>query len=324
MKPVFAIASLLIISGFALAQEVQKEKPSLSSSIHLRLSGYAQVLYSRWEDGVDSFQMRRARLSLAGEITRKIRFRLQADAVKSPTLVDAQVDFEFSPSAGLRIGQFYVPFSRENRTSSSELETIFRSQVVEQLAPSRDIGSRGRDIGAMLYGRYSFVEYMAGIFNGSGMNKTDTNDKKDFGARVVFEPVRFLSIGGSLYYGRHSETVGSSAVRRNRAGIESSLSWGDLSFKGEYISGQDDLTSKSGWYLQGAYFLSPKTVQVVLRFDSYDPDRDVASDRLDLLTLGLNWYFTDKTKLQVNYQYYWTEGQGKTNSALLAQFQAGF
>lgn len=322
VKAAIGLALVILLLGKASGQESQ-EKPSLYSSVRLHLSGYTQVLYSWWEDGVDSFQVRRARLSLTGEIMRKIRFKLQADAVKSPILVDAQVDFEFSSLFGLRIGQFYLPFGRENRTSSSDLETILRSQVVEKLAPSRDIGSMGRDIGAMAFGRYSFVEYMAGFFNGSGINKADNDDKKDFGARIVVEPFRSLAVGASLYRGEWSEASGSPSVSRHRTGVDARLLLDRISAQAEFVSGEDNITSKSGWYLQAAYFLSRKKVQVLLRFDSYDPDHGTASDRQNRLTLGVNWYLAEKTKLQVNYHNQETDGNGRTNS-LLVQFQAWF
>ncbi len=312
---------LLVAS--ASGQESTEKNPLLST-VKLQLSGYTQVLYSWWEEGVDSFQVKRARLSLSGEIVRKIRFKFQVDAMKSPILVDAQIDFEFSPSVGLRIGQFYVPFSRENRTSSSDLETILRSQVVEQLAPSRDIGSMGRDIGAMLHGKFSFVEYMAGFFNGSGINRADTNENKDFSARVVLRPASFLSAGGSVYSGRHSPAQGGLPFTRNRTGIDAGLDLGAFSARGEFISGQDDQAKKNGWYLQGGYFILARKIQAVCRLDSFDPDNGAVADRSDILTFGLNWFFSEKTKLQVNYNSYRKEGRGASNSALLVQFQAGF
>ena len=312
-----------LLAGPVLGQE-NTEKAPLLSTIRLQLSGYTQVLYSYWEEGVDSFLVKRARLSLSGELAKKIRFKLQADAVKSPILVDAQVDFEFSPSLGLRIGQFYVPFSRENRTSSSEIDTILRSQVVDKLAPSRDIGSPGRDIGAMFFGKFSIIEYMAGFFNGSGVNRADTNEKKDFSARVVLRPASFISAGGSVYSGRHSPAQGDHPFTRDRVGIEAGLDLGAFSARTEYISGRDDLTKKEGWYFQGGYFISTKRVQAVIKWDSYDQNRDAASDRSDLLTIGLNWFFSEKTKLQVNYNSYQRESGETANRALLLQFQAGF
>ncbi len=300
------------------------EKAPLLSTAKLHLGGYTQVLYSYWEEGVDSFLVKRARLSLSGEIARKIKFKLQADAMKSPILVDAQVDFEFNPYAGLRIGQFYVPFSRENRTSSSELDTILRSQVVDKLAPSRDIGSPGRDIGVMVFGKLAIVEYMAGFFNGSGVNKADTNERKDFSARVVLRPASFISAGGSVYNGRHSVAPGDGPFTRDRIGIEASIDSGAFSARLEYISGQDDQTKKAGWYFQGGCFISTKKIQAVVKWDSYDQDKDSASGRSDLLTLGLNWFFSEKTKLQVNLNSYLKESGETANRAILLQFQAGF
>jgi phosphate-selective porin len=317
------LVGAILLAGQALGQE-KGEKPDLVSTVRLQLSGYTQVLYSYWEEGVDSFLVKRARLGLTGEIAKKIKFKFQVDAVRSPILVDAQVDFEFSPSLGIRIGQFYVPFSRENRASSSDLDTILRSQVVDKLAPSRDIGSLGRDIGMMFFGKFSIIEYMAGFFNGSGMNRADTNEKKDFSARVVLRPASFISAGGSVYSGRHSPAQGDHPFTRDRTGIEGGLDLGAFSARTEYISGRDDLTKKDGWYVQGGYFMLAKKVQAVIKWDSYDQDRDIASDRSDLLTLGLNWFLSEKTKLQVNFNSYRKESGETANRAILVQFQAGF
>lgn len=317
------ILASIFLARFSLGQDKNEQSPVLSS-LKFQLSGYTQFLYAYWDKGVDSFSIRRARLSLTGEVVKKIRFKLQAELVKSPVLLEAQVDFQFDPKLSLRIGQYYVPFSLENTTSDSELDTLDRSRVVEKLAPSRDIGSSGRDIGAMIYGKFSIVEYMAGVFNGSGINKPDSNKHKDISARVVLRPLEFLSFGGSIYNGRYSRTEGTPDVTRDRAGLEATLSLGEFSLKSEYISGKDDQTSKSGWYVQGAYFFLPKKLQGVVKWDTYDADKDISSDRSDTLILGLNWFFSEKTKLVVNYDVYRKEGEGTINSAVFVQFQVGF
>jgi phosphate-selective porin len=317
------ILASIFLARFSLGQD-KKERSPVLSSLSFQLSGYTQFLYAYWDKGIDSFSIRRARLSLTGEVVKKIRFKLQTELVKSPVLLEAQVDFLFNPMLSLRIGQYYVPFSLENTTSDSELDTLDRSQVVEKLAPSRDRGSSGRDIGAMLFGKFSIVEYMAGVFNGSGINKADTNKQKDISARVILHPVEFLSVGGSLYNGRYSPTEGTPPVTRDRAGLEATLSLGAFSLKSEYISGKDDQTSRSGWYIQGAYFFLPKKLQAVVKWDTYDADKDISSDRSDVLTLGLSWFLSEKTKLVVNYDVDRKEGEGTTNSAVFVQFQVGF
>jgi phosphate-selective porin len=318
-----SIAGILLWPGSAEAQE-SKEKSALTSSRALQLSGYSQFAYTYEEEGTDTAAVKRARLTLSGEIVKNIRFKMQVDAVKSPILIDLEVDLAFRPSFNLKIGQYYVPFSLENRTSDSEMDTINRSQVVDGLAPGRDIGASGRDIGVMAMGKISIFEYMAGVFNGAGINKLDSNEHKDFGARVVARPGKFLAVGGSIYDGRHSTAQGAPEINRDRFGLEALLMLGPAVVKSEYISAKDDRLSRSGWYLQGLYNIMPKKLQAVVKWDSYDLDRDVPADRSDLLTLGGNWFFAEKTKLMVNYGLYRKEGEGAANWAIFLQFQAGF
>jgi phosphate-selective porin len=315
--------AVLFWSGLAAGQE-KKEPIPVTSSRSFQLTGYTQGIYSYLDEGTDTFIIRRARLALTGDLTKSIKLKLQVDVVRSPVLVDAQIDVSFKPYFNLRAGQFYLPFSRENRISAGELDTVLRAQVVEKLGPGRDIGSLGRDIGVMVVGKASIVEYMAGIFNGAGINKLDTNEHKDFAGRVVVSPTNFLFVGGSVYRGRYSAALGDPEVTRDRAGLEGLLTLGPFSFRSEYIAGKDSLTSKSGWYLLGLYNVLPKKLQAVVKWDSYDQDRDTPADRTDLLTLGGNYYFSEKTKLMVNYVHYGQETKGTTNWALFLQFQAGF
>jgi phosphate-selective porin len=317
------VSTALALSGAASGQG-KKEPPPVTSSRSFKLSGYTQFLYTYQDKGNDSFSIPRARLTLSGELVKNIRFRIQIDGVKSPALIDANVDFLFNPAYSLRIGQYYVPMSLENNTSDSEMDTILRSQVVNALAPSRDIGSQGRDIGAMFMGRYSIAEYSLGVFNGAGINKLDTNKAKDVSGRLILHPVESLAVGGSFYKGRNNPVQNGPDLTRDRIAFEAAWVTGPYSLKGEFISGKDDQTSKSGWYLQGGYFVLPKKLQALVKWDTYDKNRDAAADRADLFTLAVNWFIWEKTKLAANYNLYRAEGQGTTNQAVSIQFQAAF
>lgn len=321
------VLAVLTLSGVAFGQDKQDKKeepPAVTSSRSFKLSGYTQFLYTYWDAGVDSFAIPRARLTLSAELVKNIRFRIQIDGVKSPALIDANVDFLFNPAYGLRIGQYYVPVSMENNTSDAEMDTILRSLVVIALAPSRDINSQGRDIGAMFMGRYSIAEYYFGVFNGAGINKADTNKAKDLSGRLILHPLKSLAIGGSFYDGRNNPVLAGPDLVRDRIGLEAAWLPGAFSLKGEYLWAKDDQTSKSGWYLQGGYFFLPKKLQAIVKWDTYDSNLDLSNDRLDLLTLGANWFIWEKTKVMVNYALYRREGEGTTNQAISVQFQAGF
>jgi phosphate-selective porin OprO/OprP len=321
-------AGLVLLAVVFLAvsapAEEKKESPLVTATRSLKLSGYAQILVVDWDKGVDTFSLRRARASLTGELIKHLRFKLMVDVVKSPALLEAFVEFEPSKIVGLRFGQFKVPFSLESVASDSDIDMINRSAVVETLVPGRDNGSSGRDIGAVLYGSVSVVDYTFGLFNGAGINKADTNSHKDWGGRVVVHPVKFISVGGSLYRGMQSPSADVPLVRRNREGLEADFILKRLSLKSEYIHAEDGPVAKAGWYVQAGFFALPGKLQTLVRYDSLDIDRAIAGDAKNVITVGLNWFILGRTKLQVNYEIHRLETGGRENSGLMAQFQAAF
>ena len=171
------LAMAVFLPGLARAQET-KDSPVMTALKSLKLSGYAQVYGAVWDKDTDTFSLHRARVSLSGELVKNLRFKVQVDLVKSPVLLDGLVEFEPFKAAGLRFGQFKVPFSIENLVSSGDLDLINRSLVVDTLCPGRDNGSSGRDIGVVAYGTYSVLEYTAGLFNGSGINNVEVDVRK--------------------------------------------------------------------------------------------------------------------------------------------------
>lgn len=319
---------LLIFCLFALpgtsGAGKDKKELKLKRGPFLEWSGYTQTGYTRWQEGKSGFRIRRSRLGFRGDILKNVHYKLQIDAVKTRILLDAQVEMNFIPQAQLKIGQFKVPFSLENLTSSSALDTINRSQTVENLCPGRDIGASGRDIGITLNGQFSWFDYSFGIFNGSGINITDLNDHKDIAARLAFRPVGFLSIGLSRYDGRYSSNQGAPAFERERTGIDIFYVQGALAIKGEYIHGKDEQTKRSGWYIHGNYDLVSDRFQAIFRYDSFSANLDVRGDRMTVTTVGVNYFFTNKTKIQLNYEVH-KKGSGEASkNVILAQLQAGF
>ena len=206
----------------------------------------------------------------------------------------------------------------------ADIDLINRPAVVDALAPGRDIGAAGRDVGAVLFGAVSIAEYAVGFVNGSGINKPDEDGRKDLCGRLVLRPLAPLAVGASLYRGKRAAVEDGPLVARDREGLEAALAIGRLSFKGEYIHAKDGLASKAGWYAQAGVFAVPGKVQAVARFDSLDLDRGSPDDARTILTAGLNWIIAGKTKFQVNYELHRLEAAGREKSGLLAQFQAAF
>jgi len=316
-------ASILFLAGAAAAQDASPA-PVVTSSRAFKLTGYSQILSTTQSAGLDGLAIRRARFTLAGEILKNVKIKVQIDVLKSPVLLDAQIDWTLVKAAIVRVGQFKIPFSLESTTSSADLDSIDRSQVVNKIAPGWDIGASGRDIGLVLTGQASVFEYAVGAFNGAGINKADTNDHKDLSARLLIRPFEGLSVGGSYYDGLTSTAAAAPRTTRRRFGGEAAWVTGAFSFKAEYIRATDAATERDGGYVQAAVFVLPKRCQVLFKYDAYDKDRAAAGDRIGATTAGLNWFLADRSKLQVNYLVFRSEAGLTLNRVFEVQFQLAF
>jgi hypothetical protein len=327
-----------------LAKKKQKEANekngfALTASNLLRLSGYTQIRYQVPENATSGFDIHRARLILDGDITDHIDYRLQPEfAGTSPKLLDAYMDYEVGSYLKFTAGQFKIPFSQENLISSSMLETIDRSQVVEALvARSKDVigNQNGRDIGIKAGGNFLrlsdtyLFEYALALLNGQGIDTTDLNDQKDYVGRLLIHPIKDLSIGGDYYAGRYAlASITGSSYERTRIGAELSYIHDPVSLKAEYIRGRDGskttITTRQGWYVQGTCFLLPKKLQGVLKYDAYDPDVNIPDNTSTVYTIGLNWFFTSLTRIQVDYEIKDVDRATRNSNLLAAQVQVGF
>ncbi len=298
-------------------------------------NGYTQVRYQFQQDKKDGFDIRRARMSLKGKLGKQLGYKLQAEfGGSNPKLLDTELTFDLHRAAKFSAGQFKIPFSQENLTSSSKLETINRSQVVESLtARGKDVigNQNGRDIGFQLSGSFgktaktTLIDYAVGIFNGSGINTSDLNEEKDAAGRFVLHPFGHLSVGGSYYVGHYTlfntpdQTDG-----RNRIGAEFAFSCSSFSLLSEYIQGKDASVEKSGWYIQSGYFIISEKLQAIVKYDTYDPNIDLPDNIGTVFTIGANIYFDDQSKLQINYELKNEQEVDSKNDALTVQLQVGF
>lgn len=317
-----------------LAVKKQEEKETqkefvLVAGKPLKLSGYTNVRYREIENGKDTFDVRRARLNIQGDITERFDYRTQVEFGGTKVLlIDAILGYKLHPNLKLSVGQFLIPFSQENIVSNTKLETINRSQVVEALtARGADVigNQNGRDVGLQVGGSYKLTDYAAGVFNGAGINTTDTNKDKDFVGRVVLRPLKDWSVGGSYYTGKYTLTSAPTTKSgRKRAGAEFAYTHDPVSFRGEYIKGKDAMIKKDGWYLQAGYFIIPRIIQAVFKYDTFDPDKNMDKNETDVYTYGANWYFNKWAFVQVNYEEKKERNKEIANNVLTGQFTLQF
>lgn len=328
--------------------------PVSSITAKMTLNGYSQVRYQYNLDDkdkhVNSFDIRNARLFLRGTVLKNFGYNFQADfAPPTVRLMDASASYTFNKFAKVTVGQQKVTLSYESLRTDYDIHSVSRSQAVEALtARSRDViatansttavNNNGRDIGVVfsggipnmnLGGNATWVDYSAGVFNGSGINLSDADAAKDISARVVVHPIKNLGIGGSVYNGHATYGADKTTPKdRNRFGFDAAYDDGKRIYAAvEYLQGVDSTTKKGGYYGMVEGFILPKKFSALVKYDSYDPNMDKDADATTVTSFALNFYFTPFfNKIQLQYDLRHEDGAEtqKKNDLISVQAQIFF
>lgn len=317
---------LLSISLLALAQE---KKVDIKAP---KLSGYAQTQYSYSDDGTNSFQIRRARLDLKGELGNMIDYRLQTDFASSPKLVDAYVRFKICPYFNIEVGQQKVTFSLESMMGPFTWETIDLAQGITKLSGYSDIsneGSNGRDIGISAYGGfikkegYNIIDYAFGVYNGNGINLKDNNKHKNFAGKLEIHPIKPITLAASVYIGKMNGILESGELMpKNRYAFSARYDDKTIMARAEYLRGKTDMgldgiiTSDAYYVLVGYSFKCG--IQPILRLDSYRKDITATNGRSDHYVIGLNYKPWKYTFIQLNYTIKDVQSESKLTNQIAA------
>lgn len=303
----------------------------INASKAFQIGGYTQIRYQvdDTKDKKDGFDVRRTYLNVSGILSPYWSYRFQADFAGSPKVIDAYAEFKVNDLVNFTFGQTAIPFSIDNITSNTKLDFIDRSQVTEALVSrGKDVigNHNGRDLGVQLGGSFlkSVVEYKIALLNGQGINVADRNESKDVAARVVIKPLTGLGIGASWYDGVGNYGTPAKNRGRSRLGFELNYETSRISLRSEYISGKDGDIKREGYYIQGGYYVLPQTLQLLGKFDSYDPNTTVNDDKNDWIVIGANYFFNPNVKLQLNHSFKEEEKNSIGNNLTSIQIQFSF
>ncbi|MBI1978200.1 MAG: hypothetical protein HYS55_05555 [Candidatus Omnitrophica bacterium] len=284
----------------------------------LTVGGLFQGWYSHGSKFDDTARIRRTELKFAGEIVNKLNWTIMIDPVqvredntRRSVLQDAYLTLGYIPKHKLDIGQFKIPVTEEGLRSSAKLDTLERAFI------TRTFGDH-RDVGVMLTGDWDFAMYQFGVFNGQEQNNLDINDKKDFAWRIVGRPFRLkeieneifknLELGYSQYYNHSADSISTAQPEKSRYGFEARWEYDRYSLKSEVAWGQTAAAPVWGWYGQAGYYVIPKLLQGVIKYDVYEPNERASFDKARELTFGLN-YFLDSYHAKFQLNYVFKEGQ---------------
>ncbi len=155
-------------------------------SLRTRFLGQVQFSVNDRENSntATDFRIRRLRIVWDGNAYRPwLLYSVQVDADSGGlSLRDAYFDLAYDTRIAPRVGQYKVPFSREQLNSATALQLVERSILDEEFG-------FGRDRGAAIYGVLgNFITYGAGVFNGDGRNGTSSDSNLLYTGRVQFTP----------------------------------------------------------------------------------------------------------------------------------------
>jgi len=327
-----AVAAALIAGTFSVAQAKKVE------DMNVDITGLAQLGYMAAQSAAvpnnDSFTVNRLRIKLAAQPADKVKFNGALEVGKGgfgangtglfPTpdsrIVDAFVTLSYLDWATIKIGQMPSPVSYELGADEYGLETINYSQLVGNMV-NRDRGA------AIIIPVTDVVGLSAWILNGEGAIDGATaaiDDSPAYGAMINVKPVKDLSfkawgnfnsfkndgaalnalpgLGGTFTAGRKSQ------LKADAYGIGGDYKIAGFHFMGEYAA--DTLKAKDTvgsigslkqreYVIHVSYEIPQTNLQLVARYDKWDPNKTVKGDESKITTLGFNWNFEKDARLQV-------------------------
>ena len=169
-KKFLLLASFAMFAAMPVSAEDDDEKVDRTPKLHGTIRGKYEY---QTEEGEGRFQVRNARVSLDGKLTKIVSYKAEIDLSDEGKIKMLDAYTRLRPVRGLdfTIGQMRVPFTIDAHRSPHMQYFANRSFIAKQVGNVRDVGAT---LG------YSFnvgfpIKLEAGMFNGSGLT-----DQKDF------------------------------------------------------------------------------------------------------------------------------------------------
>lgn len=318
----------------------------------LKISGYVQTQWTWNQAEVENgnqndLTVRRGRLKAQytntyGEAVMQVDITENGVAMKDAYL---RLQTPQLPWISLRAGVFNRPFGYEISYSSAQRESPERSRVFRTLFPGeRDLGAEVRLRGLENTPLNPFT-LNAGLFAGNGVNP-ETDSRKDFIGRIAYAGKwRGLSfgLGSSAYLGAVRSQEGDYVARRY-AGFDGQITvktpLGQTKLNAEYLWGKQPgsatgsgsptgvvtsdiyLRQFTGYYTQLVQSIGGSNHSIVLKYDTYDPNRKVAGAEVQTVgdikyrTLGAGWLWEANQNIRFVCYYEMNRNERVVNQAI--------
>ncbi|MBD3336032.1 MAG: hypothetical protein GF355_11010 [Candidatus Eisenbacteria bacterium] len=308
----FALSALLA-AGLAAADPTGAAEPETGPEVRparadwIELGGYLQV---HWNEAAaqGSFEVRRARVQLEGELSGELEFQIDFDLVDpiAPDDPDGgrllkDIILEAQPVSGVRLraGQFKKRFLFEEDTPTRELPVLDRGLLSEHL---RELGYAGRDVGGELRLEWEASglenQIWVQVLNGEGANVGRVSDGR---ADVVVDLAverNGWGLEGGTQWRRRSAPVESDSDFAAAYMLAAWMELGRWRFSGEFLDWQSSLSAVApldedrGWAARGTLAWSHemgmeflRRIELGIRGEYLEPNRSESRGRGDRLVM---------------------------------------
>ena len=288
---------------------------------NIKFSGYGMLQY-QYEDKDEAehneFNLRLARFILDGKIGEfDYRAQIQGTNVKGPgeptvQLVDLYTEWVKHKELRVKVGQFKRAFTFENPTNPVTQGWYSYAMAINALSGFGDRtgekSSGGRDIGLQVQGDLfpnasgrSLLHYQLGVYNGEGINSKDKDQRKDVIGGLWVMPVKGVRIGAFGWTGSRAGVGG-----KNRYALSAEYDKDQYTFRTEYLHSQGKganaaLGEKAdGWYVFGIVPVVKSRLHAKARYQTYRDNKEWSRAKT-MYEVGLNYYFTPKLQLNLEY-----------------------
>lgn len=311
---------------------------------YMQFGGYGMFMY-KYSDVArikHTAEPRVLFLTMKGELFKDFSYFVMGEFV-DPRPFEFWVEWTPKASFKLKAGQMKTPFSLENQLSLTAIEGIQNTRSVSALAGMNDDviklqngkNSGGRDIGVLAHGSlfdtetHKLLEYGIGLYQGTGLNKGETNNTKDFVGNVMLQPIKGFRIGGGTYFGEATYAKPGDVDKkdhvRNRWIASTDYKTDRIYARAEWIKANDGGIDKEGLHGMGLYYFIPQKLNAFAKVDYLSQDKAINKEVMDY-TCGVNYYFYPSCRFQVNYTYsdYSKSWDAPNSNVVLAQMQIVF
>lgn len=344
MKKLICFAAGLLLTSFLTCNFALGETEVKVGKGDLKIGGILQAGYSHFEGkkGNDSFSLKRVRFLFWGTIIpEKVKYFVQLEHAGSIDVLDFKAQFFYIKNTEITVGRFLPNFTLYMPYSTARLEMVNYPFTTTYYGVWRQCGIQSTT-------QTDHVDFNFGIFNGGDIpnNWSDNNDAKDFLFRADLKPSMDelkLRFGGYAWLGFVSPPITwvdrNEYFTANRFGgfVAADYTKDEVTyhFRGELLTAWDEdiinwgermTDTRNSRAILAHFGVQPiKQFEVLLRYDSLDPNTDIDDNGVSAITGGVNYYLDDiNVMFYLNFIHNMEQGEDIDNDQILAQMQIVF